>query len=76
MDLSKGLKQWSDVAEAQLEAWLLSDSGLIFRLRNELVGLSEGYRTFWPELSDFANAQMPELTVSAKVDAESMPKSA
>lgn len=48
--------------------WLLgSPSGLLFRIREELFGLSEGYsKIFWPELS--GSRKKPASTLSLEVE--------
>jgi hypothetical protein len=53
--------------------WLLgSPAGLLYRIREELIGLREGYdQTFWPELQHEPNEDpIPILTVECVIGAE------
>lgn len=60
---------------AQMD-WLLgTDAGLLFRLREELYGLAEGYeRIFYPELSGKHFLPGTELAVNCEVTAETLYK--
>jgi len=54
--------------------WLLgTDAGLLFRLREELYGLSEGYdKVFYPELSGSAPKRGSTLSVNVEVTTETL----
>lgn len=58
--------------------WLLgTDAGLLFRVREELYGLIEGYdRIFWPDAANRTYQQQSHLSINCKVDLETLyPKS-
>lgn len=58
--------------------WLLgTDAGLLFRIREELYGLIEGYeKVFWPDADGKPAQQQSHLSVSCEITAETLyPKS-
>lgn len=58
---------------AQMD-WLLgTDAGLLFRIREELFGLKEGYdRIFWPDASDKPIQKQTHLSVSCEIDVNTL----
>ncbi len=54
--------------------WLLgTDAGLLFRIREELYALAEGYeRIFWPEQDGQAIQQQSHLSISCEITAETL----
>ena len=58
---------------AQMD-WLLgTDAGLLFRIREELFGLKEGYdKVFWPDLADKPVQKQTHLSVSCELDVNSL----
>lgn len=58
---------------AQMD-WLLgTDAGLLFRIREELYGLKEGYeKIFWPDMSDRPVQNQSHLSASCELDVSSI----
>ena len=54
--------------------WLLgTDAGLLFRIREELYGLKEGYeKIFWPDLTDKPTQNQSHLSVSCELDVDTL----
>ncbi len=54
--------------------WLLgTDAGLLFRVREELYGLLEGYeKIFWPDAQGRAVQNQSNLSVSCQIDLETL----
>lgn len=70
---NKGREQLEqDIYTFQID-WLLgSPAGLLYRLREELIGLREGYdQTFWPELqNEIVSEPTASLAVNCILDSE------
>lgn len=54
--------------------WLLgTDAGLLFRIREELYGIAEGYeKVFWPEAEGRPLQQQTNLSASCEITAETL----
>ncbi len=54
--------------------WLLgADAGLLFRVREELYGLIDGYeRIFWPDAKGRTPEKQTSLSVNCKLDLETI----
>jgi hypothetical protein len=54
--------------------WLLgTDAGLLFRIREELYGLIEGYdKVFWPEADGRTQQKQSHLSVSCQIDLDTL----
>lgn len=54
--------------------WLLgTDAGLLFRIREELYGLLEGYeKVFWPDAEGGPKQQQSHLSVSCQIDLDTL----
>jgi hypothetical protein len=58
---------------AQMD-WLLgTDAGLLFRIREELYGLMEGYeKVFWPDAEGHSHQQQSHLSVNCLLDLDTL----
>lgn len=58
---------------AQMD-WLLgTDAGLLFRIREELYGIKEGYENiFWPDASDRPHQKQSHLSVSCQLGSQDL----